>query len=58
MISDLPAEHLAAEMIEFERTMVEDLGCADVRRPMYALNFLCSPVVMNYGITDLGLVDL
>lgn len=57
MISDLPAEDLAAEMIEFERTMVEDLGCSGMKRPMYALNFLCSPVVMNYGITDLGLVD-
>jgi adenine deaminase len=57
MISELPADELAAQMVEFERAMVEDLGCSGIRRPMYALNFLCSPVVMNYGITDLGLVD-
>jgi adenine deaminase len=57
MISDLPAAELAAAMADFERKMVEVLGCSVAKRPMYALNFICSPVVMNYGITDLGLVD-
>ncbi|MBN8995173.1 MAG: adenine deaminase [Rhizobiales bacterium] len=57
MISDLPAEELAGAMADFERRMVEVLGCSVAKRPMYALNFICSPVVMNYGMTDFGLVD-
>ncbi|MBY3064547.1 adenine deaminase [Rhizobium laguerreae] len=57
MISDLPARELAREVERFEAAMVGQLGCTIAKRPMYALNFLCSPVVMNYGITDLGLVN-
>lgn len=57
MISDLPATELSAAMIDFERKMVDVLGCSVAKRPMYALNFICSPVVMNFGMTDLGLVD-
>jgi adenine deaminase len=57
MISDMPAAEVAAQMADFERTMVEILGCSVAKRPMYALNFICSPVVMNYGMTDFGLVD-
>ena len=57
MISDLPAAELAPQMAAFERTMVAELGCSVAKRPMYALNFICSPVVMNYGMTDYGLVD-
>jgi adenine deaminase len=57
MISDLPAGELAAVMADFERKMIDVLGCSVARRPMYALNLICSPVVMNYGVTDFGLVD-
>jgi adenine deaminase len=57
MISELPALDLAAQITHFERVLMDDLGCMVSRRPLYALNFICSPVVMNYGMTDLGLVD-
>jgi adenine deaminase len=57
MISELPAPDLAAQITRFERVLMDDLGCTVSRRPLYALNFICSPVVMNYGMTDLGLVD-
>jgi adenine deaminase len=57
MISDLSVSELAREVELFEMAMVGRLGCTIAKRPMYALNFLCSPVVMNYGITDHGLVD-
>lgn len=57
MISELPATDLAAQITRFERVLMDDLGCTVSRRPLYALNFICSPVVMNYGMTDLGLVD-
>ncbi len=57
MISDHPLEALAGEMTEFERVLTEDLGCEVGRRPLYVLNFICSPVVPNYGMTDRGLVD-
>jgi adenine deaminase len=57
MMSDLPAGELAIAMADFERKMIDVLGCSVAKRPMYALNFICSPVTMNYGVTDFGLVD-
>lgn len=57
MISELPAEDLAEQTTAFERVLYDTLGCTVARRPMMDLNFLCSPVVMNYGMTDFGLVD-
>jgi adenine deaminase len=57
MISDLPLERLAADITRFEDVLTGVLGCSVERRPLYALNFICSPVVMNYGVTDRGLVD-
>jgi adenine deaminase len=57
MVSHLPAAELAQEIERFERVLANELGCSVLRRPLYTLNFLCSPVVMNYGLTDLGLVD-
>jgi adenine deaminase len=57
MISDLPLERLADDITRFEDVLTRVLGCSVERRPLYALNFICSPVVMNYGVTDRGLVD-
>lgn len=57
MISEAPMEALAEQVTTFERTLYETLGCTVARRPVMDLNFLCSPVVMNYGMTDHGLVD-
>ena len=57
MISDLPADDLAAEFTRFEDVIRAVLGWKPEKRPLYVLNFLCSPVVPRYGFTDKGLVD-
>lgn len=57
MISEAPMEDLARDMTSFDTVLREDLGCEVSRRPIYALNFLCSPVVMGYGVSDLGLIN-
>lgn len=57
MISEVPMEDLARDMAGFDRVLRDDLGCEVSRRPIYALNFLCSPVVMGYGLSDVGLIN-
>lgn len=57
MISDLPADELTREFQIFEKTIRTSLGWKPDKRPLYVLNFLCSPVVPRYGFTDKGLVD-
>jgi adenine deaminase len=57
MISERSIENLTDEFIRFEATIREKLGWKPQKRPLYMLNFLCSPVVPRYGFTDKGLVD-
>jgi adenine deaminase len=57
MISDLTADELADEFTRFETIIRAELGWKPVKRPLYVLNFICSPVVPRYGFTDKGLVD-
>jgi adenine deaminase len=57
MISELPLEQLAAEFDAMDRALRDGLGCVEEERSLLSFSFMCSPVSMECGLTDIGLVN-
>jgi len=57
LLSEDPYEIVGAKFDEIERALREDLLCTMKDRPLLALNFLCSPCVPHFGLTDRGMID-
>ena len=57
MLSEMTLEQLAAEFSAMDKALREELGCADPSRSLLHFSFLCSPVVLEAGLTDIGLVN-
>ncbi len=56
IMSDLPAEEVAAKLEEVERC-IRELGC-EMKSPVISLSFIALPVIPKLKVTDLGLVDV
>jgi adenine deaminase len=57
MLSEHSLEDLAAEFDAMDRALREGLGCVAEDRALLSFSFMCSPVSMEAGLTDIGLVN-
>jgi len=57
MISELPLEELAAAFDAMDVALRDGLGCIEAERSLLSFSFMCSPVSMECGLTDIGLVN-
>ena len=57
MLSELPLEDLAAAFAAMDTALKDRLGCVDPNRPLLSFSFMCSPVSLECGLTDIGLVN-
>jgi adenine deaminase len=57
MLSELPLEALAAAFDRMDFALRDGLGCVNPDRSLLSFSFMCSPVSMECGLTDIGLVN-
>jgi adenine deaminase len=57
MLSEMTLEQLAAAFSAMDTVLKDELGCADPNRPLLSFSFMCSPVSLEAGLTDIGLVN-
>jgi adenine deaminase len=57
MLSELSLEDLAAAFTIMDGALQDGLGCTDPNRPLLSFSFMCSPVSLEAGLTDIGLVN-
>jgi adenine deaminase len=57
MLSDMTLEELAAAFSAMDRVLHDELGNIDPNRPLLTFSFMCSPVSLEAGLTDIGLVN-
>jgi len=57
MLSEMTLEELAAAFSAMDTALQEELGCTDPNRPLLSFSFMCSPVSLEAGLTDIGLVN-
>ena len=57
LMADEPVETMALEFENFERVVIQELGCQIQPHPLYDMNFICLPNIPHLGITDKGLIN-
>ena len=57
MLSEMTLEELAAAFSAMDGVLHDELGCTDPNRPLLSFSFMCSPVSLEAGLTDIGLVN-
>jgi adenine deaminase len=57
MLSDMTLEALAAAFSAMDTVLHDELGNTDPNRPLLTFSFMCSPVSLEAGLTDIGLVN-
>lgn len=58
LLSDLPAEELAAEKEKANRIIQDMSGDTTITMPFMVLSFVCLSVIPEYAVTDHGFIDV